>query len=450
MHIRHSLLPALSAVLVACGGSTDPLAVDLEALSDTDRDLTQVEIPDNDPDGIRRQIELDLAGEVVVGLRVVAIVQHSYRGDLKVALRSPSGTQVVLQDQEGANAQDLRLDVTMYEEFAGEPASGAWTLEVADLAAWDTGTLMGWAIVVQGEPAADPCAAVRCGRDEVCRVQQVECVRAPCEPVAVCVNPCAAALCPQGQICEVQQGQAACVPAPSACQPSDCGPPPPVAPRLCDDGSIGTQVSCDRAEAGGACQWNVTFDCPEPQQGQFCGTRGQEVYCAVNQYCHHEPSQTCGWADAMGECRTRPEICTREYRPVCGCDNQTYSNGCGANAAGVSVQHDGPCQTRWDREAAQFDTGNPYGNEQRTVVEFDPPRRSERVKINFARFDTERGYDFVIVYDAQGNEITRYHGALGAFETEIDVPGGNFSVVFESDYSITRAGVAIDWIEWAY
>jgi len=458
MNVRRILPLTFAAGLAACGGPADPLAVDLEALSDTDRDLTRVAIPDADPEGIRRTIELDLAGEVVVGLRVVALIEHSYRGDLKVTLRSPSGTAVVLHDQEGANARDLRVDATMYAEFAGELASGEWALEVADLAAWDTGTLVGWAIVVQSEPAPDLCAAVRCGTNEVCMLEQVECVRAPCPPVAVCVNPCAAALCPVGTICEVQQVEcvrapcpplAACVPAPAACEASECGPPPPVAPLTCEDGSIGTQVSCER-DLGGVCRWNVVNECPEPQQGPFCGSRGREVYCAVGEYCHHEPAEICGWADALGECRARPELCTEQYQPVCGCDDQTYGNACSANMAGVSVQHTGECQARWQRQAVQVDTGSPYENDQRDVWTFDPPVRSERVKIHFARFDTERNYDFIIIEDANGDVITRYHGALGAFETEIDVPGGTFSVVFESDYSITRDGVAIDALEWAY
>ena len=51
----------------------------------------------------------------------------------------------------------------------------------------------------------------------------------------------------------------------------------------------------------------------------------------------------CGIADGPGTCASKPQACTDLYSPVCGCDGTTYSNGCFANAAGVSVKASGAC-----------------------------------------------------------------------------------------------------------
>lgn len=81
---------------------------------------------------------------------------------------------------------------------------------------------------------------------------------------------------------------------------------------------------------------------PPGQEGAACGSRGMAT-CGEGLFCQFLESAACGETDRPGTCQPQPGACTRDYRPVCGCDGQTYGNPCTAAAAGVSVRSEGEC-----------------------------------------------------------------------------------------------------------
>lgn len=93
------------------------------------------------------------------------------------------------------------------------------------------------------------------------------------------------------------------------------------------------------------------------EEAQSCGGL-QGARCDEGEFCEFPAEAMCGAADQTGVCRERPTVCTREYQPVCGCDDQTYGNRCEAAAAGVSVAAEGPCP---GDDQCTVDTDCPHG-----------------------------------------------------------------------------------------
>ncbi len=117
-------------------------------------------IPDNRQAGITRTVAVAGGGRVR-GIEVELDITHTYIGDLRVAVRSPSGREVVLHDRGGGSTDNIRATyrssaVAALAALHGEPASGDWSLRVVDVAERDVGKLNRWSIKLTRQPASAP------------------------------------------------------------------------------------------------------------------------------------------------------------------------------------------------------------------------------------------------------------------------------------------------------
>jgi subtilisin-like proprotein convertase family protein len=129
-------------------------------------------IPDYPAGGITSAISLAGSG-TVQAMTVHVEITHTYIGDLRVELLSPTNRRTILHNRAGGNTHDLTATYTSEPPSVlgaqiGQPVQGSWVLRITDLARRDIGRLVKWSIeIATGTPelaVAHPDRAPRRGR----------------------------------------------------------------------------------------------------------------------------------------------------------------------------------------------------------------------------------------------------------------------------------------------
>ena len=115
--------------------------------ADTFEATPNLAIPDDVDAGVSDVIAVDTTG-AVTRLTVTVDITHTFRGDLVVALVK-NGKRVLLHDRKGGGQKNLQQSFVVETDFDGIERGGAWTLEVADTAKVDTGTLTRWSLAIE-------------------------------------------------------------------------------------------------------------------------------------------------------------------------------------------------------------------------------------------------------------------------------------------------------------
>jgi subtilisin-like proprotein convertase family protein len=110
-----------------------------------------LEILDNNPIGVSSALAFSNQG-TARQVKLAVEIEHTFIGDLRVELFSPSGRRAILHAQTGGGADNLTLALDSNTPsspllpLVGQPVQGNWVLRVTDLVGQDVGRLKKWSL----------------------------------------------------------------------------------------------------------------------------------------------------------------------------------------------------------------------------------------------------------------------------------------------------------------
>ena len=113
-------------------------------------------IPDNNPTGISSALAFNQPG-TTRRLKLNLEIEHSYIGDLRVELLSPSGRRAIIHGRNGGSSDNLSATydsdtpASPLVSLRGQPVQGNWILRVTDLVGQDEGKLQKWSLELTPE-----------------------------------------------------------------------------------------------------------------------------------------------------------------------------------------------------------------------------------------------------------------------------------------------------------
>lgn len=116
-------------------------------------DLT---IPDDDPTGIGSALAFQHTG-TVRQIKLSLEIKHTYIGDLRVELLSPTGRRAIIHAQTGGSSDNIQVTLdsgspaSPLVPLVGQPVQGNWVLRVTDLVGQDVGKLKRWSLELTPE-----------------------------------------------------------------------------------------------------------------------------------------------------------------------------------------------------------------------------------------------------------------------------------------------------------